>query len=162
MRKTSRRRSYKRNPALLRGVSIPPVQDMLYVGAGLIVPPIVTSYLLPYLPASIRGNKVGVYAVKAVSVVLPAMLVKKFVNPRAGNLMMLGGAASLLIDLVRDSGLLTNIGLSGAPSQPLLGFYPRRGAGLGKYPSLPSSTAPLMQARMTSNTPERLDPRSRF
>ena len=174
----SRRRA-KRNPGRravahrstsLMGVSLPPLDAVLYVGAGLVVPPIVAGMITRYLPANLQGSKPVYYGVKAASVIVPSLLVKRFVSARAGNLMLLGGVASFAIDILNETGVIAGIksafGLQGSFGQPMLGFYPslsRRG-GLGSYPSLQRGgiTAPVTMSRMTSNTPERLNPASRF
>lgn len=165
MKNYRRRRSARRNPQLL-GVNIPPLTAILYTGAGLVVPPIVTNFIMSKLPAEYSASKPVYYAVKAASVLVPSMLVKRFVSQQAGNLMLLGGAASFAIDILRDTGVLAAIGVSGV-SQPMLGFYPTvgrsvgRGA-LGRYPSIPAAASPIAQQRMISNIPERLNPSGRF
>lgn len=150
-----RRRSYRRNPALL-GFQLPPLDAVLFTGAGLIVPPLVTKYVMDnFVPVEYRANKGVYYLVKATSVLVPSLLVRKFVSQRAGNLMLLGGAASFAIDLVRDfvPGLLPGMG-----AQPFLGFYERMPArGVGRY--LNGGRAP---AAMIQNVPERLSPQNRF
>lgn len=164
---TNRRRRVSRaarGPQLL-GISFPPVMDILGVGAGFVIPPVVMRYLMPLLPADMQASKPVQYGVKLASVILPAWAVKKFVSPRVGNLMLLGGVASLALDVLRETGVLTAIGLSGTTSQPMLGFYPglsRRG-GLGKYPSLAQNgTAPVSSSRMLQSVPDRLNPQGRF
>ncbi len=168
--KRRRRRHYRRNPGLgsVLGVSLPPLDAILFTGAGIVIPPVMTSFLMSYLPADWRTSKAAYYGVKIASVVIPSMLVKKFISPRAGNLMLIGGAASFAIDLVREfaPGLLPG-GVSG---QPFLGFYermPTRGTmqvtpGMGRYSSIPVRSAPVMRTPMLSQTPDRLSPDSRF
>ena len=160
------RRRARRNPSLA-GFTIPPLDAVLFTGAGLIVPPMVAKFIMPMLPTSMQTSKIAYYSVKAASVLVPSMLVKRFVSQRAGNLMLLGGAASFVIDLLKETGVFATLGLSGALSQPLLGYYPSLSAvgsgGLGKYPSLSANgMAPVTAARMISSVPERLNPMSRF
>lgn len=158
-----RRSSYRRNPQLL-GFAFPPVMDVLGVSTGFIIPPVVMRYLMPMLPADMQASKPVQYGVKIASVLLPAWAVKKFASPRIGNLMMLGGMVSIALDLIRETRILTSLGLSGTSSQPMLGFYPglsRRG-GLGKYPSLGNGQANVTSSRMLQSVPERLNPQSRF
>ena len=110
VRRAHRRHHYRhalRNPRLM-GFELPPLQDIAFVGAGLIVPPMLSTYLLAnVVPASYQTSQPVIYAVRAASVVIPAMLVRKFVNPRAGNLMLLGGAAAFVIQLIKDFKLFT-------------------------------------------------------
>ena len=161
-RRTRPRRSARRNPALL-GFNIPPLDAVLFTGAGLVVPPMVAALIMKQLPATYQTSKPVYYAVKAASVLVPSMLVKRFVSQRAGNLMLLGGAASFVIDVLKETGVFSAIGLSGAISQPLLGYYPSIGGGLGKYPSLSQNgSANVTASRMISSVPERLNPTSRF
>jgi hypothetical protein len=159
-----RRRSYRRNPQLL-GFSLPPVTDVLFVGAGLAVPPMVANFIMPMLPETMRTSRIAYYGVKAASVLIPSYLVSRFVGRRQGNLLLMGGLASFTIDLLRETGVLSAIGLSGSMSQPMLGFYPglsRRG-GLGKYPSLAvNGGSPVTSSRMIQSVPDRLNPQSRF
>ena len=158
------RRRARRNPALL-GFNIPPLDAVLFTGAGLVVPPMVASLIMRQLPAEYASSRPVYYAVKAASVLVPSMLVKRFVSQRAGNLMLLGGAVSFVIDILKETGVFAAIGLSGAASQPLLGYYPAmsRTGGLGKYPSLNANgSAPVTSQRMIQSVPERLNPQSRF
>lgn len=162
------RRRARRNPQFLG--ALPPLKSILYVGAGLVVPPLVATQIMKFLPTEWATSKPAFYAVKAASVVLPGMLIKKFVSNEAGNLVLLGGAASFAIDLLKETGLLTQLGLSGAPSQPFLGYYPglqgmrgMRGLrGVGEYPAGAPAPRALMSSPMLQNIPDRNNPNSRF
>lgn len=163
-------RRYRRNPGLLggrsmslMGFSLPPLDAVAFVGAGLIVPPLVTSYIMTMLPADWKTSKAAYYGVKAVSVLVPAMLLKQFVSPRAGNLMLLGGAASFVIDLIKDfaPGVIPGLGV-----QPFLGYYPSMGIPsrqLGTYPGRGGAQRlPGLLSPMIASTPDRLNPAGRF
>lgn len=158
-----RRHAYRRNPSLL-GFTFPPVMDIAALGAGFVIPPVVMRYLMPMLPTDMQASRPVQYGVKIASIILPSWAVKKFVSVRAGNLMMLGGFASLAIDLLKDTGVLAQLGLSGATGQPMLGFYPRlsRAGGLGRYTSIPAASSNVTSSRMLQNVPDRLNPQSRF
>lgn len=168
-RNPRRRHHYRRNPSLgsVMGMQLPDIQDILFTGAGIVVPPILTSMLMGYLPVDWKTSKPAYYGVKAASVLIPSMLVRKFVSRRAGNLMLIGGAASLAIDLVRDfmPNLLPAASVSG---QPFLGFYERMpvripaGNGMGRYSSIPVRSMPVQRTPLLSQTPERLSPGGRF
>jgi len=134
---------------------------------GLILPPIVASYLTPMLPDSIRSSKLGYYGVKVASVLVPSMLVRKFVSRRAGNYLLIGGFASFAIDLVREfmPSLIPAPAMSG---QPFLGFYekmPSRlpaASGMGRYASVPVRSVPVQRTPLIALTPDRLSPQGRF
>jgi len=167
-RSRRRVRRYRRNPSVLGlGFNLPPLDAVLFTGAGLILPPIVASYLTPMLPDSIRSSKLGYYGVKAASVLVPSMLVRKFVSRRAGNYLLIGGFASFAIDLVREfmPSLIPAPAMSG---QPFLGFYekmPSRlpaASGMGRYASVPVRSVPVQRTPLIALTPDRLSPQGRF
>jgi hypothetical protein len=145
------------------GISLPSIQDVLFTGAGIVIPPVMTSFLLGYLPADWRTSKAAYYGVKAASVLIPSMIVKKFVSRRAGNLMLIGGAASFAIDLVREFAPSLLPG-GGVGAQPFLGFYERmpRQVGMGRYSSMPVRSVPVQRTPLLSMTPERLSPGARY
>lgn len=164
------RRRYRRNPGLgsMFGFTLPPLDAILFTGAGIVIPPVMASYLMTYLPASLKTSKAAYYGVKAAAVLIPSMLVRRFVSRRAGNLMLVGGAASFAIDLVREfaPGLLPGA----VGSQPFLGFYERMpggramtaSPGMGRYASIPVRSQPIQRTPLLSITPERLSPGARF
>lgn len=170
-RNVRRRRSYRRNPSVLGlGFNFPPLDAVLFTGTGLIVPPIVASYIMPLLPESIRSSRAGYYAVKAASVLIPSMVVRKFVSRRAGNYLLIGGFASFALDLMREfmPNLLPTTTMSG---QPFLGFYERmptaripaaNNGGMGRYASIPVRSVPVQRTPLVALTPERLMPSGRF
>jgi hypothetical protein len=153
------------------GFTLPPMDAVLWTGVGLVVPPIMTSMVMGYLPADWKSSKAAYYGVKVASVLVPSMLVRRFVSQRAGNLMLVGGAASLVIDLVRDfaPGLLPGASIG---AQPFLGFYERmpfptpRGlmgnGGMGRYTSVPVTSRNVQRTPLLMETPERLMPGARF
>lgn len=152
------------------GFQLPELQDVLYVGSGMILPPLLCNYVMTMLPAQYQNSAPVYYAVKAASVVVPAMLVKKFVSPRAGSLMLLGGAASLVIDLIRTympqllPAAPAPVALAGFGRQPFLGYYERAPyqRTLGKYGSNMMPSQRGGGSAMLSTTPDRLDPGGRF
>lgn len=163
MKRSSRRRA-SRNPQFLG--SLPPLKSIAFVGAGLVVPSLVTPQLMKLLPVEYQTSKPVSYAVQAAAAFLPAVLVRKMVSREAGNLMLLGSAAAFAVKLLTDTGVLASIGLSGYPmqSQPLLGFYPNRAQGLGRYntPSFSNRSVAIGLPPMIANTPARLNPQERF
>ncbi len=153
-----RRRHYQSNPGGMRlmGFSLPPLDAVLWVGSGLVVPPLVAAQIIKFVPDSLKTSAATTWLVKGASVVVPGMLLRRFVNPRAGNLYMVGGLASLVMDAIRTfaPGVIPGLGY-----QPLLGTYfsqPVRTASLNRAPA--RGTLPPMMA----DAPGRLDASERF
>lgn len=159
-RKRGHRRAFRRNPSFL-GFSLPPMDAVLYTAVGFIGPNIVSNQLLGYLPASVTKNADGtpnqltIWATKLASVFVPAYLIRRFVNPRAGLLFLIGGAAGLAIDAIKTfaPALAQTLHLG---AQPLLGaYFTRPQAQIARFPT---SRVPTMIA----DAPSRLDPQARF
>lgn len=160
------RRHYARNPQLL-GFTMPAISDVLFTAAGMIAPPMVTTYVMKnFIPAAYQASRPVYYAVKAASVLIPSYVVRRFVSPRAGNLVLLGGVASLAIDLIKEfaPGVIPGLG-----AQPFLGFYenvpmrPSLGGGMGRYLGPGNQGAgSRAPSQMIVSTPDRLDPANRF
>lgn len=168
MRRNARRRHYSRNPKMF-GFELPDFKDVLFTGAGLIIPNQVAGYILGMIPDSIKKQADGTtspvvaWAVKVASVLVPSMLVRKFVSPRAGNLVLVGGSAGLVLDAIKTymPGVIPGLGY-----QPLLGEYQ---LGLGAYMDSPAPPMAMTAGRpgnmlpnILARTPERLDPSGRF
>jgi hypothetical protein len=166
-----RRHRARRNPSLM-GFTLPPTVDIVGVGAGLIVPPMLANYIFNNFVAgtSLGTSKWAYLGTEAVSVAVSGMVVRKFVNVRVGNMMLLGGAARFLIDVIQTlapsllPSVATPTGLSG---QPFLGYYERMPqrrtlSGMGKY-YRPNAPNQMMESKsMIQGTPSRLDPSYRF
>lgn len=162
-RKRGRRRMFRRNPALL-GFQLPPMDAVLYTAAGFIGPGLVCDRILSAMPASWKTNTDGspnqitIWAAKILSVALPAWAIKRFINPRAGAMFLIGGAAGLAMDAIRTftPDIAKTLHLSGMGAQPLLGSYFTRPQAVVNFPR---------QARvpaMISDAPSRLNPQERF
>ena len=167
-RRVMRRHRSRRNPSLM-GFTLPPTMDVLSVGTGLIVPPMLANYVFNNFVAgtSFGTSKWAYLGVEAASVAVTGMAVRRFVNVHAGNLVLLGGAARLVIDAVQTlaPSLLPGVAMpSGLSGQPFLGFYEQRprlaNPGLGKYYNRTNTGAG--PGRMIQQIPARLDPNARF
>ncbi len=152
-----RRRHYRSNPGGLSvmGFQIPAVMDIAAVGAGFVVPPLITGYVMGWLPDSLKTSRAAYWAVKAAAVLVPSMAVRSFVSRRAGNLMLLGGTVSFVLDLIKEfaPGVIPGLGY-----QPLLGAFTAP-------PQFSRARMPPQRQglpRMIAGTPDRLDPTARF
>jgi hypothetical protein len=147
--------------------------DIAAVGAGYVVSPMIANYVFNNFVAgtSLGTSKWTYLGVEALTVGATAYAVRRFVNVRAGNLMLLGGGAKVLLDLIN----FTMPNLLPAAAMPTgltgMGFYetmPQRRAlsGVGEQPFLGrylTRGRPIPQSgRMITGTPDRLDPGARF
>lgn len=165
-----RRRGYRRNPGTggtmrVFGFGLPAVDAMAFTAAGFLAPALVSEYLMRVIPESWKVGTAGTlvnWSVKIISAFAPGYLVRKFVSPKAGNYMMIGGGAQLVLEIMRTflPGVIPGLG-----HQPLLGTYPR--AGLNDYFNNPRTLVPFSRSRaalpaMLASTPDRLNPAGRF
>lgn len=141
------------------GLALPPLSDVAFAGAGLVIPPMISTRIQAMLPASITqaAPTVVPWVVDLASVVVPGMLLKRFVSQRAGNAFLIGGAATMVLKAIKVFAPSTaaSFGLSGYMSgQP----------GLGRYftPTAVQqpSTRPL--PAIIGTVPDRLMPSMRF
>jgi hypothetical protein len=95
------RRHYRRNPAVL-GIELPPLQSVLYAGAGFIVPPYIEGMLMPYLPISMATSTVGKYAVRIASVLGLSWLAKQVIGAQEAKMVAIGGGAYVLTTAVAE------------------------------------------------------------
>lgn len=140
-------RSYRRNPAFM-GISLPPMQSVLFAGVGLIAPPMLEGFITQFIPASITSSTFGKYGVRIAAVLGLSMLTKKVIGQSEGNMVAIGGGAYILTTAIKE--FMPNLipGMSG---------YTISNGGLGAYvPSsqntfsslgLPSASFPGSQTR---------------
>jgi hypothetical protein len=144
--------------------------DIAAVAGGFIGAPMLANYVWNNFVAgtSIGTSKWAYLGVEAASVAATGYAVRRFVNVRAGNLLLLGGAAKVAIDLINMLAP-TLIPTTAAPTG--LGFYETMGqrralSGVGEQPFLGrylTKGRPMAQSgRMISAVPDRLDPGARF
>jgi hypothetical protein len=153
-----RQRHYKTNPSLM-GFQLPGLMDIAAVGAGFVVPPILAGYVMGWLPDSLKTSKVAFWTVKAASVLVPSLVVRRFVSRRAGSLMLLGGAVSFVMDLVKEfaPGVIPGLGY-----QPLLGAFIDRPLAIAARRASVGAGQRNILPPMIASTPDRLSPASRF
>ena len=102
-----RNRRYRRNPAVL-GVELPPLQSVLYAGAGFVLPPVIESYIMPYLPLSWKVTATGQpsllapYVARIGSVFGLTLLAKEVLGSHEAKMVAIGGGAYVLTTIIRD------------------------------------------------------------
>lgn len=149
------------------GIQLPPIVDIAAVGAGLIGTPILTNYIFNNFVAgtSMGTSKWAYLGTEAVAVFAPAYVVRRFVNVRVGNMLLLGGAARLALDLVQMLAptLIPSTAMpTGLGSQPFLGVYEKLGQPQRRLGQYYSRGANQNASRMIQGVPDRLDPSGRF
>lgn len=100
-RHATHRRRGRRNPAIL-GVELPPLNQVLYAGAGFIATPMVEGYVNKWLPVEITSNVLGRYAVKIASVIGLSFLAKKAIGVSEARMVAIGGGAYVLTSAVNE------------------------------------------------------------
>lgn len=103
-----RRRHRKHNPPELLGLSIPPVESILYAGIGFAGPPALEHFLTgpggivsTYFP-TVMTSPIGKYAVRIGSVLGLTWLTKKFVGSRQAGIVAIAGGAYVALSAVRE------------------------------------------------------------
>jgi hypothetical protein len=128
-----RRRHARRNPAFL-GFSLPPLKSVLFAGVGFAGPSMVSGFLSSTFPTVMSQTTsmgvAGKYLVKIGSVLGLAWLTKRFVGHNEASMVMVGGAANVVLSLANDfaPGFL--------PANPLSAYVPTSMAGMQSYVGL--------------------------
>jgi len=130
-----RRKSYRRNPALM-GLSFPPLQTVLYTGAGFIGTPMVEGFITKFLPTNVTSTTVGRYAVKIASMLGLSMLTKMVLGSSEAKLVAVGGGVYVL----------SNALVEFAPGTFGTGLSAYRPATLGAYTNSTSRTFNQLKA----------------
>lgn len=164
----------------------PNLKTIAGVAIGFVAPPMIWARVKGYLPASVQSlpvdandqsrSALGYWVARAAVAVAPPLLVRRLFDRVMGNLMLVGGIVSIAVDVARYYmpsfmsgqpflGYYTSGMVAGpAAAAPMLDSGPvRQSTRLGMYGSA-SSFYPGWQppTRMTSTTPDRLDPSARF
>jgi hypothetical protein len=100
-RRVSHRRRGRRNPAIL-GIELPPLNQVLYAGAGFLAPPMVEGYINKFLPVEVTSSTIGRYAVKIASVLGLSFLAKKAIGASEARMVAIGGASYVLVSAVNE------------------------------------------------------------
>lgn len=145
-----RRSGYRHNPPAVMGISLPPVEDVLYTSVGFIAPAALSGQILNLLPDSMRGQATT-WIVKAAAAIVPAALAKRFLGPRAASLMLVGGGCSFTLDLLRTYAPGVIPGLSG---MPMLGYWTPQALPAPQQ-QLPAAAASRLVQFVTPAAPDR-------
>lgn len=118
------RRRYRRNPGSRKvfGLSLPPLQSVLYAGVGFVAVPVTEGFLNQFLPLSITSTTLGKYAIRIGSVIGLTWLGKMVLGKQAALMIGIGGGAYVLVTAVKEFAPGMIPGLS-AYAQPALGAY---------------------------------------
>ena len=124
-----RRRHYRRNPSLgLAGINL---TELLKGAGAVIVAPILEKNLMPLLPATVAGTRMGRWAVRTGSALATWYLAKMAFGRRSADVVAIALGSSLLADAVQE--FVPGITGVAAYTRGGLRAYPggmRRGLGL--------------------------------
>lgn len=81
---------------------LPPLQSVLYVGAGLIGTPIAEGFVGSWLPVSITGSTIGKYAVRIATVLGLSFLASKTLGREPAKMVAIGGGAYVLTTAIKE------------------------------------------------------------
>lgn len=117
------RRGYRRNSSVM-GISLPPLQSVIYAGVGFVGVPMMEGFLMRMLPVSLTSSVIGKYATRVASVLGLAYLTKMVIGSSESKMVAIGGGAYVLTAAITEF----------APGMiPGMGAY--RPATLGAYAS---------------------------
>lgn len=122
-RSNPRRKHYRRNPGIL-GISLPPLQSVLYAGVGFVGVPLAEGFLTRFLPVSLTGSTVGKYATRIAAMLGLSYLTKIVLGSSESKMVAIGGGAYVLTSAVTEfaPGLIPATNLS-AYRPATLGAY---------------------------------------
>lgn len=100
-RRKSRKKGYRRNPALM-GISLPPLQSVIYAGVGFIGVPMMEGFLTRMLPVSLTSSVVGKYATRIASVLGLSYLTKMVIGSSESKMVAIGGGAYVLTSAITE------------------------------------------------------------
>lgn len=115
-----RRRHGRRNPSIM-GLTLPPLQSVLYAGVGFAGVPMAEGFISRFVP-SIGASTAGRYAIRIGAVLGLGMLAKMILGREQGKMVAIGGGAYVLISAIREFAPGVVPGLSGY-TMPTLGAY---------------------------------------
>jgi hypothetical protein len=151
MNRKHRRKSYRRNPAIL-GMQLPALQTIAYVGIGFVGTPILEGFLASFMPTTFATSTLGKYVIRIGSMLGITMAGRQLLGRQQGNLIAVGGGLYVATSLIKDfaPGMIPGIGayVPGiAAYQTRLSAYQRR---LSAMPN--GLAAPAYGARNTTDS----------
>jgi len=118
------RRRHRRNPIL--GIKTPPLQAVLYTGAGfagaVALESVLTSGTTPIIPVSITGTTLGKYAVRVGCVIAEAFLASKIFGGDKAKMVGIGGGVYVITSAISEFAPGVVPGLSGY--RPMASYKP--------------------------------------
>jgi len=99
--KRRRRHHARRNPAFL-GVTLPPVNMILWGAGGFVGTPMVESYINRFMPAEVTSNVLGRYAIKIGTVLGLTYLVKHVLSMKEAFPVALGGSLYVVTSAINE------------------------------------------------------------
>ena len=100
-RNPRRRKSYRRNPAVL-GVALPPINMIAWGAGGFIAPPMVEGFVNKFLPVEVTSSVIGRYAVKIGAVLGLTWLAKSVLSNKEAFPIALGGSLYVVVSAVNE------------------------------------------------------------
>jgi len=91
----SRKKSYHRNPAIL-GITLPPIQTVIYAGAGFVGTPMLEGFLSKFLPITLTSSTIGRYGLKIASALGLSFLTKMVLGASEARMVAIGGGVYVL------------------------------------------------------------------
>lgn len=96
-----RRHHYRRNPAIL-GITLPPIQAVIYAGVGFVGVPVLEGFLTRMLPISLTGSVIGKYATRIGAVLGLSFIAKMVLGSSESKMVAIGGGAYVLTSAVTE------------------------------------------------------------
>jgi hypothetical protein len=109
----------------IMGISIPPMNQVIFAGVGFIAPPLVEGFLSSFLPASLTTSTIGKYATRIASVIGLSYLVKQIAGPAEARMVAIGGSVFVLSTVIAEFAPGMIPGLSA--------YVPAHSLGMGSY-----------------------------
>jgi len=120
----SRRKSYRRNPAIL-GITLPPLQSVIYAGVGFVGVPLMEGFLTRFLPVSLTSSTIGKYVTRIASVLGLSYLTRLVIGSSESRMVAIGGGAYVMTTAISEfaPGIKEALGLSSYSPATTLGAY---------------------------------------